>query len=461
MSISVSVLTLMAISIERYQAIVYPLKFTGTKQRARILIISIWILSILFVLPDAVMMTLSQQFGDRIPTIYLTYCQWNSHPLFDLLYQLHISLCLFIIPLCLMVYTYTGVARVLWGSLPSERVNHNDNFTRNSNVLTYSDDSHTSSAVSSTKSSNLIVQENRQKAAKMLISVVIIFAICFIPVHVFNLFRYIYVYLEYVKHPTTTNDSLNENFGCFEPTTVHLVRTDTIKIITISALISHFLPYFNSSINPIIYNIMSDKFRLKFRELFSSCCWCCTCCCCCSSKTVARMKSTSSTMIQYRTSGTIHHSSNSIINRSSMKNKHIKDSTSILNHFGGHDKITTNNNNIHCRSVSSDFDGSKEAGYHPFPEMSRFLNSNSRVHRPSSRPTYSFLGYLCSIADDEEQLGQFLVTFGKQYGRLIKKIIKTDCPDYNEKHKRTMLKIRPKNFSRMVLRNIIDPYFDF
>jgi hypothetical protein len=51
MSISVSVLTLMAISVERYQAIVHPLKFTGTKQRARILILSVWILSILLVLP--------------------------------------------------------------------------------------------------------------------------------------------------------------------------------------------------------------------------------------------------------------------------------------------------------------------------------------------------------------------------------------------------------------------------
>jgi hypothetical protein len=40
-----------------------------------------------------------------------------------------------------------------------------------------------------TKSANLIVQENRQKAAKMLISVVIIFVICYIPVHAFNLFR--------------------------------------------------------------------------------------------------------------------------------------------------------------------------------------------------------------------------------------------------------------------------------
>jgi len=55
MSISVSVLTLMAISIERYQAIVYPLKFSGTKQRARILIFSIWVLSILLVLPGYIM----------------------------------------------------------------------------------------------------------------------------------------------------------------------------------------------------------------------------------------------------------------------------------------------------------------------------------------------------------------------------------------------------------------------
>jgi hypothetical protein len=83
-----------------------------------------------------------------------------------------------------MVYTYTGIIRVLWGSLPSERILH-------SSQMTYSsiEDSHNSSLMNPTKSSNLIVQENRQKAAKMLISVVIIFAICYIPVHVFNLFR--------------------------------------------------------------------------------------------------------------------------------------------------------------------------------------------------------------------------------------------------------------------------------
>ncbi|UJR26894.1 hypothetical protein I4U23_008204 [Adineta vaga] len=308
MSVSVSVLTLMAISIERYQAIVHPLKFSGTKQRARILILSVWILSILLVLPDAIMMTLAQQFGPRLHTIYLTYCQWDANPVFDLLYQLHISLCLFVIPLCFMVFTYCGIAKVLWGSLPMERFFNDEKRTINSSQHTLSgqsDESHhcgpinsSSSLVNPTKSANLIVQENRQKAAKMLISVVIIFAICYIPVHAFNLLRYVLTYMEYRQMPKMNNNhNLTETMRCFQPVSVALDRTNTVKVITICALISHFLPYFNSSINPIIYNIMSDKFRLKFRELFSSCCCCC--------KSFNRMKSTSSTMIPFRASATM------------------------------------------------------------------------------------------------------------------------------------------------------------
>ncbi|CAF3003814.1 unnamed protein product [Rotaria sp. Silwood2] len=193
MSISVSVLTLMAISVERYQAIVYPLKFSGTKQRARILILSVWILSLLLVLPDAIMMTLIRQYGDEIETIYLTYCQWNAHPFYDLLYQLHISLCLFIIPLCFMVFTYCGIVKVLWGSLPTERILNDEKRTIHSSqykLTSQSEESHitvpihsSNNLINSSKSANLMVQENRQKAAKMLISVVIIFAICYIPVH--------------------------------------------------------------------------------------------------------------------------------------------------------------------------------------------------------------------------------------------------------------------------------------
>jgi hypothetical protein len=157
--------------------------------------------------------------------------------------------------------------------------------------------------------------------------------------------------LEYIKQPVTEENS-DENFQCFEPKTVSLQRTGTIKIVTISALISHFLPYFNSSINPIIYNIMSgnkntsikflfkvsiflfilDKFRLKFRELFSSCCCCC--------KTVVRMKSTS---IPFKSSGIIQHSPISTNNyRSSIR---IKQKTN-LNSGSGQISGNVNSNNM-------------------------------------------------------------------------------------------------------------------
>ncbi|CAF5037602.1 unnamed protein product [Rotaria sp. Silwood1] len=71
-----------------------------------------------------------------------------------------------------MVYAYTGIARVLWGSLPSERTFHDETYRINSSQLLFSDECRTNSLRNSTKSANLIVQENRQKAAKMLISVV-------------------------------------------------------------------------------------------------------------------------------------------------------------------------------------------------------------------------------------------------------------------------------------------------
>lgn len=195
MSISVSVLTLMAISIERYQAIVHPLKFSGTKQRARILILSVWILSLLLVLPghcialshpirerqatgrssrfiwwrgseenfemsflfrchyDDVESTIWRSHFQHLSDLVMSddvflfcafdprdvrSCQWDSHPLFDLLYQLHISLCLFVIPLCLMVFTYSGITRVLWGSLPTERMFSHERRTIICNPPSYS-----------------------------------------------------------------------------------------------------------------------------------------------------------------------------------------------------------------------------------------------------------------------------------------------------------------------------------
>lgn len=63
-----------------------------------------------------------------------------------------------------------------------------------------------------------------------------------------------------------------------------------------------------------------DKFRLKFRELFSSCCFCCC-------KTTTRMKSSS---MPFKSSGMLQHSPISTNNyRSSVKTNNPKRNNSI------------------------------------------------------------------------------------------------------------------------------------
>ncbi|CAF0828610.1 unnamed protein product [Didymodactylos carnosus] len=167
---------------------------------------------------------------------------WNTNPLFDLLYQLHITLCLFVIPLCFMVLTYTSIVKVLWGSIPAEKILSDKQrpVSYSQHTLTdgtaHSDDVSVHTPLNGVhKSSNLIVQENRQKAAKMLIAIVVIFAICYLPVHVFNLFRFVYVYYALAREKSPAGEAN----ACFEPERVSLSRT--------------------------------DKFRRKFKELLQCC----------------------------------------------------------------------------------------------------------------------------------------------------------------------------------------------
>lgn len=70
--------------------------------------------------------------------------------------------------------------------------------------------------------------KSRRKAAKMLVAVVVMFAACYFPVHLLDILRF----------------------------TIDVPQN---KLTSTIAMISHWLCYANSAVNPIIYNIMSGK----------------------------------------------------------------------------------------------------------------------------------------------------------------------------------------------------------
>ncbi|KAK3092102.1 hypothetical protein FSP39_025173 [Pinctada imbricata] len=226
-SVSVSVLTLSAISVERWYAICYPLRFKSTRKRAQIIVVIIWVVSCLVALPEIIVAKTKHYFPVEF-TIYLTSCGpgWSKSKV--VIYQGTLMVILYIFPIALMAFTYTKIAIVLWtGAIPGA-VETTQAPMMNSKV---------------TKADEQL--ESRRKAAKMLITVVVVFAMCYFPVHLLNVLRYTGVLKADPHHP--------------DPTIV-------------LALISHLLPYINSSINPVIYNFMSAKFRKEFM-IACQCCF--------------------------------------------------------------------------------------------------------------------------------------------------------------------------------------------
>ncbi|BFZ16476.1 hypothetical protein BsWGS_19515 [Bradybaena similaris] len=230
-AVCVSVLTLSAIAVERWWAICYPLRFKSTLPRARKIIVLIWVVAFLTALPEAVVAEATPyNFPNRISTKLLTMCKPSWDPLNQGIYQIILALIFYVLPMILMGLTYTHIACVLWKrDIPGAIVN-----VKHSGRQPMLD-------------GNRNAQEDqivsRRKAARMLIAIVIVFGICYLPVHLMNLLRYFQVV----------------SYGGSGPE------------LFIQSMVIHLLPYINSSLNPVIYNFMSAKFRKEFKTA----CLCC------------------------------------------------------------------------------------------------------------------------------------------------------------------------------------------
>ncbi|KAF7246953.1 Orexin receptor type 2 [Varanus komodoensis] len=364
-SVSVSVLTLSCIALDRWYAICHPLMFKSTAKRARNSIIMIWIASCIVMIPQAIVMECSSVFpGLANKTVLFTVCdehweavlcsgrvggrlsannicrennrigrtrdlfkkigdmkgkfhakmgmikdqngrdlteaeeikkRWQDYT--EELYKKELNVpdnlngvvtdlepdilecdvkwalgglsnnkasggdtdvypkmyhsCFFLItymaPLCLMVLAYLQIFQKLWcRQIPGttsvvQRKWKPLQFAAQARELRPAANLRISAVAAEIKQIRI-----RRKTARMLMVVLLVFAICYLPISILNLLKRV--------------------FGMFN-------NADDRETVYAWFTFSHWLVYANSAANPIIYNFLSGKFREEFKAAFSCCCF--------------------------------------------------------------------------------------------------------------------------------------------------------------------------------------------
>ncbi|XP_047540080.1 orexin/Hypocretin receptor type 1-like [Vanessa atalanta] len=243
-SVTVSVLTLTFISVDRWYAICFPLKFKSTTSRAKTAILIIWVLSLLFNVPEFVVLQVQKNMELRFDAQYFMQCTptWSDES--DLKWHIIKALFLYTFPLLLMMIAYCQIVRVLWRSdnIPGHTESHTLCPASGQNNWLAANRRTTPSIHANASTEGQL--RSRRKAAKMLVAVVIMFAVCYFPVHLLSVLRVAY-------------------------------EVKQSEIMTCIALISHVMCYANSAVNPLIYNFMSGKFRREFHRSYFKCFCCC------------------------------------------------------------------------------------------------------------------------------------------------------------------------------------------
>ncbi|XP_011338045.1 QRFP-like peptide receptor isoform X2 [Ooceraea biroi] len=235
-----SVVTLTAMSIERYYAIVHPMRaqYTCTISQARKIVIMTWIAAFLLGIPMLFTQT-HKKVGLRIIAYWCVRDSeagllWRAHEVYMLILVL-------VLPLTVMAFCYTTICWEIWRVM-KRRYHMTSRHALNPNNV---------ESIPMTQKGMPMRQKGNERrprrddgddesrtmkqVVKMLVAVVVLFAVCWGPMLVDNVLT-AYGYLPRLKGGT--HKHLNTAF--------------------------QLMAYFNSCINPIVYGFMSKHFRESF-----------------------------------------------------------------------------------------------------------------------------------------------------------------------------------------------------
>ncbi|XP_076613735.1 tachykinin receptor 1b [Chaetodon auriga] len=155
-AIFASIYSMTAIALDRYMAIIHPLKQRLTSTETRVVIGVIWMLALLLAFPQYYYSSTTQ-----LPGRTVCYIDWPEYSVVDFkkIYHVCVTLLIYFLPLCIMGWAYTTVGVSLWASeIPGDSSEH------------YKE--------------QLIA---KRKVVKMMIVVVCTFALCWLPYHIYFL----------------------------------------------------------------------------------------------------------------------------------------------------------------------------------------------------------------------------------------------------------------------------------
>uniref|UniRef100_A0A182VR76 G-protein coupled receptors family 1 profile domain-containing protein n=1 Tax=Anopheles minimus TaxID=112268 RepID=A0A182VR76_9DIPT len=218
-SVSASVNTLMAISIERCFAISFPISGTITTRQYRLIVTIIWFIALSINLPWLFVFTL-RPIG--IPGSIAQICTelWPT-PASESWYFLFANLFFcYLGPLIVISFCYVIIWKnVAYRNLPREMIINRK---------------------------NEVFNRSKVKVIKMVFVVIITFAISWLPLYA---------------------------IFCFVKFAGDLVYDEAVQSFILTILpVAQWLGASNSCINPILYAFMNRKFRAGFKKLFHSCC---------------------------------------------------------------------------------------------------------------------------------------------------------------------------------------------
>ncbi|XP_075971381.1 tachykinin-like peptides receptor 99D isoform X2 [Anticarsia gemmatalis] len=217
LSISASVFTLLAISVDRFVAIMSPLRPRLGKRATLGITAAIWVLSCILSSPNLIYFSTESYDLPDGTVRRVCFSEWpdgmTTRSKLEYWYNVCFMVLTYFLPIMSMTYTYSRVGIELWGS----------------------------QSIGECTQRQLDNVKSKRRVVKMMIVVVVIFAVCWLPFHVYFLVTSYY------------------------PDVVNYSHIQEIY------LAIYWLAMSNSMYNPIIYCWMNSKFRRGFKQFF----WCC------------------------------------------------------------------------------------------------------------------------------------------------------------------------------------------